>query len=363
MTSRERFLTALSGGVPDRIPIMEHLFSLKLMQELLGYTTVLYDGKTQAKLAVKLGIDGIWTPINGFCGIEETPHEPNEIYKDEWGVTYQKNGWPIIAQIDTPVKCREDWEAYTLPPVDTPYRLKIFKDVKAANTEDLAVVLGTLGPFTMLSWYIMDFETLAITMYTDPEMVHEINEAVLEWTLGAIRLAIKEGGVDCVQISDDWGGTNALLISPDDFRTFFIPYFRRLVAGIKELGVPVIMHNDGRIWDVLDDLVDCGIDGLHPVERAAGMDLKKVKERYKGKLTPIGNINNKVTMASSDPDDVRKEVLECIREAAVDGGYMIATDHSIRDLIPTENVRCLIDTINKYGKYPIDLTFPADFRG
>ena len=250
-----------------------------------------------------------------------------------------------------------------MPPVDTPYRLKIFKDVKAANTEDLAVVLGTLGPFTMLSWYIMDFETLAITMYTDPEMVHEINEAVLEWTLGAIRLAIKEGGVDCVQISDDWGGTNALLISPDDFRTFFIPYFRRLVAGIKELGVPVIMHNDGRIWDVLDDLVDCGIDGLHPVERAAGMDLKKVKERYKGKLTPIGNINNKVTMASSDPDDVRKEVLECIREAAVDGGYMIATDHSIHDLIPTENVRCLIDTINKYGKYPIDLTFPADFRG
>ena len=106
MTSRERFLTALSGGVPDRIPIMEHLFSLKLMQELLGYTTVLYDGKTQAKLAAKLGIDGIWTPINGFCGIEETPHEPNEIYKDEWGVTYQKNGWPIIAQIDTPVKCR-----------------------------------------------------------------------------------------------------------------------------------------------------------------------------------------------------------------------------------------------------------------
>ena len=58
---------------------------------------------TQRQLAAKLGIDGIWTPINGFCGIEETPHEPNEIYKDEWGVTYQKNGWPIIAQIDTPV--------------------------------------------------------------------------------------------------------------------------------------------------------------------------------------------------------------------------------------------------------------------
>jgi uroporphyrinogen decarboxylase len=128
-----------------------------------------------------------------------------------------------------------------------------------------------------------------------------------------------------------------------------------LVEGIKETGVPVIMHNDGRIWDVLDDLVDCGIDGLHPVERAAGMDLKKVKEKYKGKLTPVGNINNKITMASADPEDVRKEVLECIKEAGADGGYIIATDHSIHDLIPYENVKCLIETVKEYGTYPIQL--------
>lgn len=355
MTPRERFLTALNGGVPDRIPITEHLFSQKLLKEVLGYNTILYEGKAQAELAAKLGIDAIWTPINGFCGIEETPHEKDEIYKDEWGVTYRKNGWPIIAQIDTPVKSREDWEKYNFPPVDTPYRLRIFKDTKEANTGDLAIVLGALGPFTMLSWYIMDFETLSITMYTDPEMIHEMNEAVLKWTLDVIRLAIADGGVDCVQISDDWGGTNSLLISPDDFRTFFVPYFRRLVEGIKETGVPVIMHNDGRIWDVLDDLVDCGIDGLHPVERAAGMDLKKVKEKYKGKLTPVGNINNKITMASADPEDVRKEVLECIKEAGADGGYIIATDHSIHDLIPYENVKCLIETVKEYGTYPIQL--------
>lgn len=353
MTPRERFLTALNGGVPDRIPITEHLFSQKLLKEVLGYNTILYEGKAQAELAAKLGIDAIWTPINGFCGIEETPHEKDEIYKDEWGVTYRKNGWPIIAQIDTPVKSREDWEKYNFPPVDTPYRLRIFKDTKGANSGDLAIVLGALGPFTMLSWYIMDFETLSITMYTDPEMIHEMNEAVLKWTLDVIRLAIADGGVDCVQISDDWGGTNSLLISPDDFRTFFVPYFRRLVEGIKETGVPVIMHNDGRIWDVLDDLVDCGIDGLHPVERAAGMDLKKVKEKYKGKLTPVGNINNKITMASADPEDVRKEVLECIKEAGADGGYIIATDHSIHDLIPYENVKCLIETVKEYGTYPI----------
>ncbi|MDR2949993.1 MAG: uroporphyrinogen decarboxylase family protein [Prevotella sp.] len=351
MTSRERFLTALTGGTPDRVPIHEHLFSLKLQKELLGYNTILYDGKAQVELAAKLGIDTIWTPINGFCGIEETPHEKDEIYKDEWEVTYRKNGWPIIAQIGAPVKCREDWENYKLPEVDTPYRTRILKDVLAANESDLAVVLGLLGPFTMLSWYIMDMETFSINMFTDPDLIHEINEAYLKWALEALELAVKEGGVDCVQISDDWGGTNGLLIAPEQFREFFIPYFKRLVQAVKAYGLPFIMHNDGQIWDVIDDLADCGINALHPVERAAGMDLKKVKDTYKGRITPIGNVNNKVTMESANSDDVKNEVLECLNEAASGGGYIISTDHSIHDNIPTENVLCLIETVKQYGVY------------
>ncbi len=352
MTPVERFITALKGGTPDRVPIHEHLFSLKLQKEVLGYNTVLYDGGAQVELAAQLGIDTIWAPINGFCGIEETPHDTDQIYTDEWGVTYKKNGWPIIAQIDVPVKSREDWEKYILPKVNVPYRTRILREILAANTYDLAVVLGLLGPFTMLSWYICDFESLAIFMYTDPDLVHEMNEAYLKWALEAVELAVKQGKIDCVQISDDWGGTSGLLLSPEHFREFFIPYFKRLVEGIQSYGLPVIMHNDGCIWDVLDDLAACGIDGLHPVERAAGMDLKRVKEMFKGKITPIGNVNNKITMESSNPNDVREEVLECLREAAPGGGYIISTDHSIHDNIPLENVLCLIKTVKENGVYP-----------
>lgn len=356
MNPKERFLIALAGGIPDRIPIMEHLFSQNIMEKVLGYKTELYDGSAQVKLATILGIDAIWTPINGFCGIENVPHKKDEIYVDEWGVTYRKNGWPIIAQIDTPIKSRDDWNRYKMPLVHTPERFEILRSVKQANDGDLAVILGILGPFTMASWYLMDFSTLAIMMYTDPELIHQINEAVLEWTLSVVRSAIKdEGGVDCVEISDDWGSTTSLLLSPDDFRNFFLPYLERLVKGIRQLGVPVIMHNDGKLWEILDDIVATGINALHPVERAAGMDLKRIKERYKGIVTPIGNVNNKITMASADVEDVKQEVLECIKDAGINGGYIISSDHSIHDLIPIENLYCLIDTVKKYGCYPINI--------
>ncbi len=351
MNSKQRILTALKGGIPDRVPMWEYLFSPKLQKEVMGYTTELYDGKTQVDMAAKLGIDAVWIPVNGFCGIEDEPHSSGEIYKDEWGVTYRKNGWPIIAQTGTPVKSREDWNNYKVPFADTPGRLKILNDAIAANKYDLAIAAGFLGPFTMMTWYLMDFETLSLSLFMDPGLVHEMNNAFVDWALDAAKLAWDKGGVDIFHISDDWGGTDGLLISPDQFREFFIGPFERLVRGLKSFGVPVIMHNDGNLWEIIDDLVNTGIDAYHPVEKAASMDLAKIKQLYKGRICPIGNVNNKTTMVTGTPEDVIRETMECLRTASPGGGYILSTDHSLHDDIPIENVRALIETVHKFGKY------------
>ena len=351
MNSRERFVTALKGGIPDRVPIWEYLFSLKLQKEVMGYNTELYDGKTTALMAAKLGLDVVWAPINGFCGIEDEAHRLNEIFSDEWGVTYRKNGWPIMAQIGTPIKSREDWEKYKMPAVDSPSRLKILKDAIQANDGQLAIAAGLLGPFTMMTWYLMDFETLSFSLFLDPELVHEMTDAYVDWALEAANLAYKTGGVDTFHISDDWGGSGGLLVSPDHFREFFLRPFKRMVQGLKSMGVPVIMHNDGKIWDMLDDLVNTGIDAYHPVEKSAAMDLAIVKQKYFGKLCPIGNVNNKTTMVTGTPEEVIKETIECLKIGMDGGGYILSTDHSLHDDIPFENVKALIDTVIIYGSY------------
>ena len=88
MKPRERFVTALNCGTPDRVPVFDFLFSPRLQKELLGYTTELYDGESQVKLAAKLGLDAQFMPINGYCGFEEVPHAQDSRYKDEWGITW-----------------------------------------------------------------------------------------------------------------------------------------------------------------------------------------------------------------------------------------------------------------------------------
>ncbi len=349
MKPRERFLVALTGGIPDRVPIGDYLFSRRLQQELLGYTTELYDGPSQVRLAHKLGLDCIWVPINGFCGTEEESHAEGQRYDDEWGVTYIKNGWPIMAQVDTPIKSRADWQRYTLPSPQAPHRVNMLREAVKANEFDLAFVAGIVGPFTMAYWYFMDLASLSVTIYDDPGLVHEMNAAYVQWVLESAQRIVDLGGIDAFSISDDWGSTTSLLMLPKQLREFFIPPFRDIVQGLKRLGKPVIMHNDGRIWDVLDDLVDTGIDGFHPVERAAGMDLEKVKQRYANRLCPIGNVDNKKTMSTGTPDEVEQEVFECLRIGAPGGGYVLSTDHSIHDGMPLENIMAYLEAGKRYG--------------
>jgi len=351
MKKRERFLTALTGGTPDCVPIGDYLFSRKLLKKELNHVPQLYEADAQVQLAGKLGLDCMWIPINGFCGTEEEVHAEGEQYQDEWGVTYVKNGWPIMAQIDVPIKSRTDWERYAMPSPNAPHRLRMLATGTKANTDDLAILAGLLGPFTMMYWYLMDLETLSLMIYDDPELVHEMIEAFVQWALASAARAVDQGGVDAFSISDDWGSTRALLMSPAHLREFFIPPMRKLVHGLKSMGKPVILHNDGQIGDVLDDLVDTGINGLHPIERAAGMDLAKVKQRYAGRLCPIGNVDNKFTMSTGTPAQIEAEVKDCLSVAMPCGGYILSTDHSIHDGMPYENIMAYLEAGRKYGIY------------
>jgi uroporphyrinogen decarboxylase len=349
---RERFLQALYCETPDRVPIFENLFSPNLQEKLIGYRTPLYDGQAIVSLATELGIDGTTIPIGGFCGFEDQLTEGNT-YTDEWGVTYVKRGWPIMIQTETPIKSRDDWNKYSLPDPRANHRAARLKDAIKANKDGIAICANILGPVTMMYWYLMDIQTLSISLFEDPALVVEMCDAYTSWALAAAEEIKKLPGIDAFIISDDWGTSNSLLISPKHLKAYFIKPFGDLVKGLRDLDYPVIMHNDGNLWEVLDDLVDTGINGYHPVEKAATMDLATIKKKYKSRLCPIGNVNNKTVMVFGTKEDVVDETLSCLQAGGPGGGYIISTDHSLHDDIPEENVWAFINTARKFGKYPL----------
>lgn len=180
MNSRERFLSALNGGTPDRVPIAEYIFSLKLQKEILGFQTDLYDGPAQTQLAAELGVVMIWAPVNGFCRVDDISQKQNELCQDEWGVTYKKNWWSIISQVNVPKNTHDDWQNYKMRIAKIPGRTIIIGDAVKPNESNLVFVGGIFGPFTMMSWHLIDFEGLSIALLLDPDLVYEIVDTFIE---------------------------------------------------------------------------------------------------------------------------------------------------------------------------------------
>ena len=82
MNRRERFLTALKGKQPDRVPMFDFLFQRPMYQTLIGHMPDGYNGPDAVRCALALGHDGVWLPFGGFSGYQPVYLSP-DVYKDE----------------------------------------------------------------------------------------------------------------------------------------------------------------------------------------------------------------------------------------------------------------------------------------
>lgn len=349
MTRKERFLTALRVGKPDRVPMFDFLFQQPMYEALIGRKPECYNARDAVACALALEHDGVWIPFGGFSGYQPQTLS-DKVYIDEWGTTYQKDAasWPIDSPIAYPIQSRSDVDKYVPPDPTLPGRDAEIRLACSLPSDNLAICGGVLGPFTC-AWMLMGFEFLSLALYDDPEIVTRCCRFAVEYGKEAARLSVA-AGCDGIWISDDFGDSHSGFMSTDMFREYVLPHFAELAEYIDGLGVPVLLHSCGCINQYLDDLAQTKIASVHPLQRTAKMDLRAVKEKYGKRLCIIGNVDSSRTLPFGTPQDVEKEAREAIEIAAPGGGYLLASDHSLHDGIPLANILALRDAGLKYGR-------------
>jgi uroporphyrinogen decarboxylase len=356
MTPKERVLCTLKIKEPDCVPIFDFIYSKKIYKHVLGKVPEYYNAEDVMNCSYKIGYDLMVIPMGGFGGIRNFNTDEN-VYNDEWGTTYKKEtgvSWPSDAPVAFPLKDRNDWVNYRVPDPLIDSRFKEIKvAVKMARETKIAVAGSIRGPFSA-AWLLFGLEGFCYLFYDDPELVDEVLGKCTDFYVqGGLKMI--EEGVDAILFADDYGSVSSPMISPELHKKHIIPQLIRMINVFKKAGVPVIMHSDGNISPLLKNLVEAGISAYHPMERKAGMNIDEIKSNFGKKICLIGNVDNKSTLLSGSKEDVCKEVIECIRRAAPDGGFILASDHSLNDMIPIENVFALYETGRKYGKYPINI--------
>ena len=354
MSPKERFLSAMRRLPVDRVPLFDFLFQRPLFTEMIGRTPDAYNARDAMDLTVALGLDGVWIPYGCFSGWRPEQLAAN-VYKDEWGTTSQKNesSWPIDAPVDYPLKSRDDLKGYVPPDPWAAGRMDDIQVAAAMNRRlgrDAVAVLGGVGGPLTVAWMLVGYERICLCLYDDPEFLVRVAQLAAEFAVAAItRMA--EAGVDGMIVSEDLGASAGGLLSPTHFRQIHKPALGRIISHAKDLGLPVLLHSCGCIWDYLDDVVELGIDALHPLQRTAGMDLARAKAQYGSRICIVGNVDSSVALPYGTPEDVEREVREAIQIAAPGYGYILACDHSLHDGIPVANILAMFDAGRKYGSY------------
>ena len=216
----------------------------------------------------------------------------------------------------------------------------------------MGLVSGVGGIFTR-TWMLLGFERFCFALAEQPDLIAEMFQRV-----GAIQMRGSaqggEGGrVVAIWYGDDLAYTESTMVSPQVYRKYLFPWMEELAAIAHDAGMPFIFHSDGKLWDVIPDLIAVGVNALHPIEPKA-MDINPVKAHYGDKLALIGNIDMNL-LALGTPEQVREQVRQRIKDLAPGGGYAVGANPGVAYYVRPENYNAMRQAVFEYGKYPIQL--------
>jgi len=341
----QRLRTAfLLEGEPDRVPMLELIVEGRAMQAVLGRPV-----ETVAdyiEFLVKAGYDGARiTPTVDFRFFEFEPKEGRRIGVQDHERVWAPEGEGIITSW-------EDFEKFPFPkPEEVDY--SVFEEANKYLPDGMKIVAQQGDIFTRV-WEFMGFETFSIALYEQPDLVEALFEKVGSIIYEIFKTMATIDNVGALWYTDDIAYTEGLLMSPEHLRKYLFPWIKKIGEIADEYDLPFLYHTDGVLWDVMEDIIACGVDALHPIEPKA-MDIREVKRRYGDRLCLIGNIDLGYTLTRGTPEETEQEVKEKIRDLAPGGGYVVSSSNTIPDYVKPENYIAMIEAVKKYGKYPIQI--------
>lgn len=363
---RDRLRTAMAHESPDRVPLafggintvayqslLDHLgFEAEKMDPALSGSGGVVSGSE--KILRYFDIDvrsvGLGNPVGSPIELDEFS------YIDQWGVTWRKSA-PTTPHINVMGPLQEiddpsvgDLDAIPWPDPFDPARVNNLQArvLEQRREMDFGIVLGIGNAAFSLAQRMRGFSEFLQDLLLFPEFASALMERITDVVCGYTGAALDEVGneVDIVTFGDDMGTQLSTYMAPKLYRSLVKPHHRRLVETIRSrTNATVIMHSDGAIYDVLADFVDCGIQGINPVQvSAAGMEPGRLKRDFGSDLVFWGGIDTQHILPFGSPADVAAAVRDRVDDLGRGGGLLLSSVHNIQAEVPPANIVALFET-------------------
>jgi len=274
-----------------------------------------------------------------------SPEEFGASITDEFGVVWSTSDLDRGSPIG-PVFPRPALDGYEFPDPWAPARWEPVE--AAARKYPDQFRLAVIGDLWERAHFMRGLDKLLVDLYWAPAFVHELLDRLCEYNLQTLA-GLARYQPDGVFISDDYGFQNQLMMSPRDWRTFVKPRLKRMLDAARDLGLVTMLHSCGHVTPIVPDLIELGLDILHPVQPEA-LDVFALKREFGKDLTLCGGISTQQTLSHGTPAEVTAEV---VRKAAVlgsGGGYILEPGITLQADVSLENLVALVETSRAYRR-------------
>jgi uroporphyrinogen decarboxylase len=333
MTSRERIRRIIAGEKPDRCGFWlgnPHDDTLPIYHRYFGTSSL-------EELQLRVGDDFRWiTPL--FIS-SSYRHPQGKGMFDLWKYKHSLGEAGPLSECES----LDEVEAYDWP------------DPRYIDVSECAEKLRSAGPFYRASGFwtpffhdVMDIfgvESYLTKMYTHPEVVRAVTDRVCQFYYDANQLLFRAAGnqIDGFFFGNDFGTQRDLILAPETFDNFVLPWFRRFTDLAHDRGYQVILHSCGSIYRVIDRLIDAKVNCLHPLQaRAYGMDAETLEREFKGRIAFLGGIDTQDILVNATPEGVRAEVRRVKR--LLGPNLIVSPSHeALLPNVPPENVLAMAE--------------------
>lgn len=346
----KRILAAINHEEADRVPIWDYIDNRGIVDHICpGWDN--YD-EAMVKVYHALGID----MCRGYGSSYAETDDGTLQHSD--GVTERKISGRSSWMTQYPIKSLDDLKNWNRQPAR-------WEDLRTGWVDALRGFKNRFEPYTMFipgggcgfhaTYGQMGQEFFSYAIYDDPANVERILEVETETAYRMAKVAAEANLCPVYFIGDDIAYKHKLMFSPDFLRRTFIKSLAKCCEPVKAAGMKVIFHSDGYVMDLVDDMIDAGIDGLNPIEPLAGMDIGLLKKRYGRNLALVGNVDCSQVLPLGSVNDVIEATKQCLRDAGHGGGLLIGSSSEIVPSTPVENILAFYETCRTHGTYPLQL--------
>ncbi len=287
LTKRQNLLETIRGGKPDRFV---NQFEPFLCQP--GMFGMIYGDPIAMNNPYPMPGG---TSVNAWGVTLQWPNNvpgPFPVHDDAHKVLKDVTKWKSVVKAPRLDYPQSEWDKFK-PAVDKVDRKEVF-----------ATVMMAPGIFDQ-THYLMGVEDALMNLYEEPEAMHELIDYITDWELGYAKLLCDNFHPEAIFHHDDWGSHKSSFMSPEMFKEFYVPAYKKVYGYFKSHGVELIVHHsDSYAANLVPHMIDIGIDIWQGC--VTTNNVPELVKKYGKKISFMGDLDSGVL----DREDWTEELVE-----------------------------------------------------